>query len=68
MSKVNKSISEKMAKLTELVAWLDGSDFNLELAVDKFKEAEKLANEVEKDLMSLKNEINIIKQKFDSEI
>lgn len=66
MSKVNKSISEKMAKLTELISWFDGTDFNLELAVDKFKEAEKLAAEIEKDLSSLKNEIEIVKQKFDS--
>jgi exodeoxyribonuclease VII small subunit len=66
MSKVNKSISEKMAKLTELVSWFDGSDFNLESAVDKFKEAEKLATEIEQDLLSLKNEIEIVKQKFDN--
>ncbi len=55
-----------MAKLTELVSWFDGSDFNLESAVDKFKEAEKLATEIEQDLLSLKNEIEIVKQKFDN--
>ena len=67
MSVANKSISEKTAQLTELVAWFDGPDFNLELALDKFKEAEKLAIEIEKSLLSLKNEIQIVKQKFDSE-
>ena len=63
----NKSVSEKTERLTELVAWFDGEDFSLELAVDKFKEAEELALDIEKDLSSLKNEIQIVKRKFDSE-
>jgi exonuclease VII small subunit len=65
MSVKSESVSEKTAKLTRLVEWFDGSDFKLELALDKFKEAEKLALEIEKDLLSLKNEIEIVKQKFD---
>jgi exonuclease VII small subunit len=65
MSGKSESVSEKTAKLTRLVEWFDGSDFKLELALDKFKEAEKLALEIEKDLLSLKNEIEIVKQKFD---
>jgi exonuclease VII small subunit len=65
MSAKNESISEKTNKLTKLVEWFDGGDFKLELALDKFKEAEKLALEIEKDLSSLKNEIEIVKQKFD---
>lgn len=67
MSVKNESISEKTTRLSELVAWFDSAEFNLELALDKFKEAEKLALEIEKDLSSLKNEIEIVKQKFDSE-
>jgi exonuclease VII small subunit len=65
MSVKNESISEKTIRLTKLVEWFDGGDFKLELALDKFKEAEKLAIEIEKDLSSLKNEIEIVKQKFD---
>lgn len=67
MSATNKSIQEKTTELSQLVAWFDSSEFTLELALDKFKEAEKLAVEIEKDLSSLKNEIQIVKQKFDSE-
>lgn len=67
MSAKNESISEKTARLTKLVEWFDGGEFNLELALDKFKEAEKLALEIEKDLSSLKNEIEVVKQKFDSD-
>jgi len=67
MSQENKSIQEKTAELTKLVAWFDGEDFTIEKALDKYKEAEKLADEIESDLNSLKNEISIIKNKFDGE-
>ena len=67
MSSTNKSIQEKTTELTKLVAWFDGEDFKLETALDKFKIAEKLAVDIEKDLLKLKNEINIVKQNFDSE-
>ena len=66
MSQENKSISEKMTKLGELVAWFEGEEFELEAALDKYKEAEKLADEIEKDLSGLKNEIAVLKQKFDA--
>jgi len=67
MSQANKTIAQKSEELSELVSWFDSEDFNLEIAVDKFKQAEKLANSIEKDLLELKNEIQIVKQKFDSE-
>jgi exonuclease VII small subunit len=62
--KNNASVSEKTAKLSELVAWFDSEDFELEHALDKFKEAEKLAEEIEADLLALKNDIEIVKEKF----
>lgn len=67
MSKANKTIAEKTAELNELVAWFDSDGFTLEAALDKFKEAEKLAAEIEKDLTELKNDIQVVKQKFDQE-
>jgi len=67
MSSKNKTISEKTTDLTKLVEWFDGEDFSLEEALDKYKEAEKLATEIEQDLKSLKNDIQIVKQKFDTE-
>ena len=67
MSSTNKSISEKTAELTKLVEWFDSEEFTLESALDNFKAAEKLAIDIEHDLSSLKNEIQIVKQKFDSE-
>lgn len=65
MSLKNKSIQDKTVELTKLVSWFDSEDFQLELALDKYKQAEKLAADIENDLTNLKNEINIVKQKFD---
>ncbi|HPF31273.1 MAG TPA: exodeoxyribonuclease VII small subunit [Candidatus Saccharibacteria bacterium] len=65
MSEKNNSIKEKITKLDELISWFDSDDFDIEKAIEKFKEAEKLSNDIEKDLNNLKNEINIVKQKFD---
>ena len=64
-AKNNKpTISEKTIKLNELVEWFDRDDFELEAALDKFAEAEKLANEIEADLLAMKNTITIVKKKF----
>ena len=67
MLEKNKTIQEKTIELDKLVEWFDGDDFKLEEALDKFKEAEKIADDIENDLLSLKNEIQIVKQKFDSD-
>jgi exonuclease VII small subunit len=65
MSVKNKSsISEKTIKLNELVEWFDSEDFELEEALDKFAEAEKLAGEIEADLLAMKNTISVVKKKF----
>jgi len=67
MSSKNKSIQEKIVELTKLVEWFDGDEFTIESALDKFKQAEQLATDIEQDLSSLKNEIQIVKKRFDSE-
>lgn len=61
------SIAEKTAKLDELIAWFDSDDFELEKALDVFKKTEKLAAEIEHDLMSLKNTIEVVRARFDEE-
>lgn len=65
MSVKNKTIAEKTAELNKLIEWFDSEDFLLEEAIDKYQQAEKLAKEIEKDLLSLKNDIQVIKKKFD---
>lgn len=67
MSEANKTVQGKLSELSELVTWFQSPNFTLEEAVDKFKQAEKLAAEIEVDLTKLKNDIKVIKKKFDSE-
>lgn len=64
MSKDKQTIAEKTTKLNELVGWFNSDDFELESALDTFAEAEKLASEIEADLLALKNTIVIAKEKF----
>jgi len=61
-----KTVSEKMNELSELVAWFESDEFELEKAIETYAKAEKLANEIEHDLSNLKNEITVLKEKFDS--
>lgn len=67
LDKSNETVAKKIAKLSELVAWFESDEFVLEEAVERFKEAEKLADEIETDLSGLKNEITVLKKKFDEE-
>lgn len=62
--KSKASIAEKTIQLNELVSWFDGDEFELEQAIDKFAEAEKLAAEIEADLLAMKNNITVLKKKF----
>jgi len=67
MSEKNKTIQQKIEELTQMIDWFDSDDFALEEAIDRFKKAEVLAGTIETDLSSLKNDITVLKQKFDSE-
>ena len=67
MSSTNKSIQNKTENLTKLVAWFDSEDFDIEKALEKFKEAELLADEIEADLVNIKNEVEVLKKKFDEQ-
>jgi exonuclease VII small subunit len=58
---------EKFKQAESLVGWFQGPDFTLEEAVEKFKQAESLAETIEKDLTKLKNDIKVVKQKFDKD-
>lgn len=65
MSGKSKTIAEKRGELGELLVWFDSDQFNVEQAVDKFKQAEKLATEIERELTEAKNTITELKQRFD---
>lgn len=61
------TINEKLARLNEYVAWFEGDDFAIEESLDKFAEAQKLAEEIQADLASFKNKVTVIKKQFDKE-
>lgn len=65
MSKPSKSIAEKRAELRELLAWFESDDFTVEDATEKFQQAEKIAQEIETELMEAKNTITVLKKRFD---
>lgn len=65
--KNNTVLTEKIAALDALVVWFDGDEFELEKALEKFTEAEKLAAEIDRDLRELKNTITVVKERFDKE-
>jgi exodeoxyribonuclease VII small subunit len=58
------SLNQKIAKLDEEVEWFYSDDFRIEEAVEKYKGAVELAKEIEKDLESLKNEIEVLSEDF----
>lgn len=62
-----QSISAKLAELDEQTEWFYSDDFSLDEASEKYKAATKLAKDIEEDLNSLKNEIEIIDKDFSKE-
>lgn len=59
-----KSLNQKIEELDGKVEWFYSDEFKLEEAVDKYKDAAKLACEIEKDLDELKNEIEVLSKDF----
>lgn len=64
MTKSN-TIQDKMDALNAMVAWFDSDEFVLEQATERFKAAEQLATEITQELAAMKNEIVVLKQRFD---
>lgn len=44
--KNNTTIKEQLQQLDELISWFESDDFTLEEAVEKFKAAEQLAEDI----------------------
>ncbi|PID30186.1 hypothetical protein CR983_03075 [Candidatus Saccharibacteria bacterium] len=66
MSKQPKTISEKRQKLAELLAWFESDEFEIEQAMTRFAQAEKLADEIESELLKQQNTITVLKERFAS--
>ena len=54
------TISQKISQLEQLVSWFDSEDFVLEKALEQYKSAEKLADEITEELNSLQNEVTVL--------
>ena len=64
MTENKLNLNQKIENLDQKVDWFYSEDFTLEKAVDNYKDALKLAKEIEKDLTDLKNEIEVLSQDF----
>lgn len=62
--KLAKTIAQSLEEFESVVAWFDGENFELEEALEKYRQAEALAKEIEKQLAQVKNEVEVLKQSF----
>lgn len=60
----NKSLNQKFKELEKAKEWFCSDEFNLDKAISKYKSALALAEELQKDLDNLQNEIEILSKDF----
>lgn len=66
MSEKNKKpIAEQIQEFEALIAWFDSDSFSLEEALAKYEQAKKLSHSIEVQLQDMKNDVTVLKQKFD---
>ena len=65
MSVTNKeSVAAKLEKLEALLVWFESEEVSVEVAIKKYEEALVLASELETQLKNAKNQVEVIKKKF----
>lgn len=62
-----ESLQKKIDRLGDMIAFFDTDDFDIEQALKKYKEAEKLSDEIRAQMSEVKNEITVLKERFDQE-
>ena len=60
----DKTIDQKIEQLNQEIDWFYGDEFSLDHATEKYKSSIKLAEEIKKDLNSLKNEVAVLSEDF----
>lgn len=55
-----KSIEAKIKSLDQSVEWFYGENFSLDQALQKYQDANQLAQEIQQDLSALKNQVEVI--------
>lgn len=58
------NLTQKIANLDSAVEWFYSDDFNLDEAAAKYKDTLSLAQEINKDLDNLKNQIEVLSEDF----
>ena len=62
-----KSVGAKIEQLNQNLEWFYGDDLRLEDAAKKYQEAAELAKDIEQELETLKNQIEVISKDFSIE-
>lgn len=55
-----KSIEAKIKSLDQSVEWFYNENFSLDQALQKYQDANQLAQEIQQDLSALKNQVEVI--------
>ncbi len=61
------SINDKIKRLQDQVDWFESDSFDLDEALTRYQSAAKLAQEVEKELTNMKNQVEIIQSNVGNE-
>lgn len=65
MTKEDKSLKQKITEFEKVISWFDSDDVDIEMAITKYEEGAKLADDIKQQLEKAKNRIEVVKQKFD---
>lgn len=65
-AQTHSTTSEKIEKLEELLTWFESEEITIEEALVKYEEALQLSKELEAQLKDAKNQVEIIKKKFNA--
>lgn len=60
-------LTDKLAKLQDLVDWFEGSDMDIDQAIGKYDEVKKLSADIEKDLADLETKLTVVQVDAGSE-
>ncbi|MDR0955660.1 MAG: exodeoxyribonuclease VII small subunit [Candidatus Nomurabacteria bacterium] len=63
----NKSLRELLDEFEQIVQWFDGGDLDVEAATAKFEQGSALAEQIKTRLAEAKNNVKVIRQKFDAD-
>lgn len=64
---MTKNLQSDIEQLDEIVKWFESSNLDVNEALEKYKQAEKLAKKINDSLSSLKNEVSILKVNFEKD-